>query len=249
MFIAAATALSILLLGQARTEETKASTAPSKMSAFAPADDLTWQYEKTVADLERAVASAETYKDQPAERFVRDANSLSLVAIALAVHDQPNAVKPHAAATLAALKHLAAAKDYEGTKKAVNELKGSAPVPSAGPVTWSKVVSLDELMTKYVPSTNTALGSDVRKLPKRAKQVAAEAALLGVMAENAKLYSDDIATAETEKKWMAFCEAMRDAAAGVADKARAGDKAGTAAAMEKLNHSCHDCHAVFNPSK
>ena len=39
------------------------------------------------------------------------------------------------------------------------------------------------------------------------------------------------------------------AAALVAVKARAGDKTGTATAMEKLNHTCHDCHAVFNPDK
>jgi hypothetical protein len=33
----------------------------------------------------------------------------------------------------------------------------------------------------------------------------------------------------------------------VAAAARAGNEAGATAAMDKLNQSCHDCHAIFNP--
>ncbi len=229
--------------------ESKPVHAPVKMSAFAPADDLVWQFEKTVSDLDRAVATPEAFKDQPKGRFAHDANTLSLVVFALGVHDQPNKVKPHAKAALAALKQLTEAKDYEATKKSVGELKSSMTEKTNGKVEWSKTVPLDALMRDYVPTTNTDLNRDARKLSKRTQQVAAEATSLAVMAENAKLYADDIASTDTEKKWMSCCESMRDAAALVAAKARVNDKDGTAAAIEKLNHSCHECHAVFNPEK
>jgi cytochrome c556 len=42
---------------------------------------------------------------------------------------------------------------------------------------------------------------------------------------------------------------MRAAAVDLAAKAHAGDEAGAKDAMEQLDKSCHDCHAVFNPEK
>ena len=56
---------------------------------------------------------------------------------------------------------------------------------------------------------------------------------------------------DTEKpneveKWYAFCAQMRDAAAAVNAGIRAQDQEATEAAMEELDKSCDDCHAIFH---
>ena len=49
------------------------------------------------------------------------------------------------------------------------------------------------------------------------------------------------------KLWYADCAEMRDAAADVNKSLHAGDSDATAAAMDKLQQSCEDCHKVFKP--
>ena len=72
---------------------------------------------------------------------------------------------------------------------------------------------------------------------------------MALIAENAKLYIADTKKPTEGKKWTEFAAQMRSAASRLAAKAHAGDEAGAKAAMDKLNQSCHDCHAVFNPEK
>jgi hypothetical protein len=221
--------------------------AVPKFSTVAPADELSAELNFFIADLEKSVADEEEYKSQIEDRYLRDANTIALVATALALHDQENAVKPHAQAIIAAAHKLGEAKDYAATKAAVANLKESLQGNAAGEIKWGKIAALKSLMKDEVPNINVKLKNSVRRLDKRAKEAAAHAATMALIAENAKLYVADTKKPGETAKWNAFAENFRSAAADVAAKARAGDKTGAAAAIEKLNQSCHDCHAVFNP--
>jgi hypothetical protein len=225
-----------------------ADNAPTpKFSTFASAEDLTNALNFFVADVEKAVADEEEYKAQIEDRFLRDSNTIALVATALALHDQDNSVKPHAQAIIAAAKKLSEAKDYAATKSAVAVLKASLQGTASGEVTWGKIAALKNLMKDEVPNVNTKLKTGIRHMDKRANDAAAQAAVMALIAENAKLYVADTKKPNETAKWAAFAQQFRDSASDVAAKVHAGNKSGANAAMEKLNQSCHDCHAVFNP--
>ena len=104
-------------------------------------------------------------------------------------------------------------------------------------------------MKDEVPHINNKLKNSLRRFKKRAGEVAANAATMALIAENATLYVADTKKPTEGKKWTEFAAQMRAAAVDLAAKAHAGDEAGAKAAMDKLNKSCHDCHAVFNPEK
>ena len=82
--------------------------AAPKFSTFASADDLAAEVKILVADLEKAVADEDEYKSQVEGRFTRDGNTITLIAIALGLHDQDSPLKPHAKAIAAAARKLAA---------------------------------------------------------------------------------------------------------------------------------------------
>ena len=83
-----------------------------------------------VADLEKAVVDEDEYKSQVEGRFIRDGNTITLIAIGLGLHDQDSPLKPHAKAIAAAARKLAATKDYASTKQAVEDLKAAADAPA-----------------------------------------------------------------------------------------------------------------------
>ncbi len=235
------------VLAAAASSSAADETSTPKFSSIAPADDLSYELNFIVADVEKAVADEDEFKAQIEDRFLRDANTIALVATALALHDQDNAVKPHAQAIIAAAHKLGEAKDFAATKAAVAGLKASLEGSAPGDVKWGKIAALKNLMKDEVPNVNVKLKNSVRHLDKRAKEAAAHAATMALIAENAKLYVADTKKPTETAKWSAFAEQFRAAASDVAAKVHSGDKNGANAAMEKLNQSCHDCHAVFNP--
>jgi len=225
--------------------------AMPKFSSFASADDLTAEVKFLVTDLEKAVETEDDYKSQVEGRFARDGNTITLIAIALGLHDQDNAAKPHAKAIAAAARKLTAASDFANTKQAVADLRAAAggAGAAANDLKWGKVATLNGLMKDEVPNINNKLKTTLRRFKKRAGEVSANAATMALIAENATLYIADTKKPTEGQKWLEFAGQMRSAASELAAKAHAGDEPGATAAMEKLNQSCHDCHAVFNPEK
>jgi hypothetical protein len=256
-FVIAAVAIGLLLAGGKAGAQNGASSpaASPKFSEFAPVEDLSYELNFLIADAEKAVADKEEYDSQIDNRFVRDGNTIALVATALALHDQDNAVKPHAAAIVAAAGKLRAAKDYDSTKKAVEDLKSALEGSGGGEPRWSKISAFKSLMKDEVENINTKLKAGVdhivkkpgKDIAKRTKDAAANAAMMALIAENAKLYLAETKKPTEGRQWNAFADQFRAAAANVAAKVHAGDKTGIEAGMEKLNQSCNDCHAVFNP--
>ena len=270
-FVMASVIAGMLLAGSpASTIAGDDSAAPTdqvpKFSTIASAEDLAAEVKILIADLDKAVVDEDEYKGQVEGRFIRDGNTITLVAIALGLHDQDSPLKPHAKAIAGAARKLAHTKDFAATKQtsedlkvcfattkqAIEDLKAAVDGQGAGSgeLKWAKVAALEGLMKDEVPHIfEKNLKDSLRHFKKRAGGVSANAATVALIAENANLYVADTKKPTEGKKWLEFAAQMRSAASEVAAKAHAGDETGAKAAMEKLNQSCHDCHAVFNPEK
>ena len=221
--------------------------AAPKVSTFAPADDLVAQTDKFIGDLAKATATEADYKDQPEGKISRDANTLILVALALGLSDQDNKYKANGGAMIEAAQKLAAAKDFEATKKSVEGLQAAAKTGGTSSVElkWAKLASLSELM-KQVPLVNTKLKGNVRKLSTKAKDAAGNTAVLAVIAQGAMANVSDTKKPEEATKWFEFSIQMRDAAASANAAIHANDEKATNAAMDKIQKACDDCHEVFH---
>ena len=250
-FLIAAALGGVLLTGSPTVASTGDDGATPKFSTFASADDLAGEVKLLVADLEKSVVTKDEYGSQVEGRFVRDGNTVTLIAIALGLHDQDSPLKPRAAAIAAAAHKLTQTKDYAATKEAVENLKKAVDGQGTanGELKWGKVAPLNGLMKDEVPNINTKLKTGLRHFKKRPGDVSANAATMALIAENARLYIADTKKPNEGTKWTEFAGQMRAAASELAAMAHAGNEAGATAAMDKLDQSCHACHAVFNPEK
>ena len=218
------------------------------VSTFAPAADLATQVEYYVGRLEKAVASKEDYDDL-ADRVPKDANTLIVISLALALHDTDNPYKQAAPLMLEASEKLADAKDYETAKAGVETLKKvMKEKPADSPqVEWKKVASLEELMLA-VPGINTNLKRNIRmRRPKTdSPRAAGHSAALAAIAEASLYHSADTEKPELAKEWFKYCIQMREGAAQVNAAANKQDKEAALAAMKNLAQSCDNCHEVFH---
>ena len=129
--------------------------AAPKFSTFASAGDLAAELKILNTDLEKAVASKDEYDSQVEGRFTRDGNTITLIAMALGLHDQDNPAQTAGQGIAAAARELAEAKDYAATKQAVEDLKAAAYGEGRGAseLKWGKVAKLKGLMKDEVPSS------------------------------------------------------------------------------------------------
>ena len=220
-----------------------------EVSTFAPAEDLANEADRYIKELERCVAKEEDYKDSEG-KIAKDSNTLIVIALALGLHDQPSKYKDSTGALIKAAQKVAAAKDFEAAKKAVAAVKDAADgKATAGmELKWEKVASLPELM-KQVPLINTKLKRYVKPkyFEKRAEKTIGYTAVIAAIAQGSLADTSEANSAEQAKQWYEVSAAMRDAAGAVNAAIHKGDEPTAAAAMEKLNQSCEDCHAVFHP--
>jgi hypothetical protein len=218
-----------------------------EVSSFAPANDLVPQIDAYIADLEEAVASESEYKDSESN-VKKDANVLILLSIALGVHDADNKYQKAAPAMLAAAKKLAAAADYAQAKAAVAELKQAATA-SGDPSTlsWSrKEAGMKELM-EAVPLINSRLKRYMRRFDRSQAENAQYSAVIAVIGQGSMANAEDTDKPGEVEKWFKYCAEMRDAAAAVNKAVNAKDEKAAEKAMEALQKSCDDCHAIFHP--
>ncbi len=252
LMVGAVLAGAFLLIGTSASTLAGDDAAAPKFSTFASAADLATEVKFLVGDLVKSVADKDEYDSQVAGRYTRDGNTITLVAIALGLHDQDSSLKPHAKAIAAAARKLAQAKDYAATKQAVEDLAAAVDGNGSGgdELKWGKVATLNGLMKDEVPYINTKLQNSLKHFKKRAAEAAGHAATMALIAENAKLYVADTKQPNEGAKWADFSAKMQSAAFDLAAEVHAGNEAGSQATMDnKLNQSCHDCHVVFHPEK
>jgi hypothetical protein len=231
--------------------------SPPKVSSFAPAEDLVYQMDKYIAEMEKGTATESKYKEDLAEEKASQTGStkvgqtgstMVLLAVALGLSDQDNKYKANAGALLAACQKLAVAADYAATKQAVAAVAAAAKGEGRGAVEpkWARLADLMELMNQ-VPHINTNLKSNLNHLDRKTKDAAANSAALAVIAQGAMANVADTRKPAESQKWFAFCIEMREAAAALNASLHAKNQKAVSETMDRLQKSCDECHDVFKP--
>jgi hypothetical protein len=230
-----------------------------KVSEFAPADDLIGQVNYFVQRLNESLASRDDFDEARQSRVTKEADTVAVLALGLALHDGQHALHDSAPRMLSAAQTLAGAGgDYAAARKALDGLQEAATgkpsvdataKPAAAPTGWKPIVPLGLLM-KEVPIVQANLKRSIQgeRFKSQAKQSAGAAATLAVMAQ--AIMADDTAVKEPAQrpKWQAESAEMRDAAGAVNRAIHAVDIDATQTALRRLAHSCEACHADFRKS-
>ncbi len=221
-----------------------------KVSTFAPAQDLVNQVGIYIQEMEDTLVSEQEYKDTEG-KIGRSASTLAVIALCLGLHDQDNQYKVHAAALMKTAQELAASKDYQSAKKALESLKSAADgkLPNQAALKWEKVASLPDLM-KQVPNINTKLKRNIKgaKFKTKAKDTAGYTAAIAAIAQGSMADTSNAKNPDEVKQWYEYMIHMRDAAAEVNKAIHTDDEPAAAEGMKKLAQSCDDCHKVFHPA-
>ena len=222
-----------------------------KVSQYAPSDDLVAQVPFFVDRLEGALKDEAAYDEVQQATVERDSNTLVVVGLALAMHDQDHPLKSAAPALIQSARELAEnVADFDAAQAALAKIKQAlaGEIKSDDPVEWAALADMSPLMMQ-VPVIHAPMkrgATDERRFKRQAAQTAGQAATLAVIAE-ASSYNTDHADEEDIPQWQEFCAQMRDACGEINAAVRGGDTEKAAAAIVALQKSCDDCHAVFNP--
>ncbi len=223
-------------------------TAGAPVSSYAPAEELVGQVAYYVERLAEAVASEEEYADAK-DQVAKDANTLILIAVALGLHDQDNKHKAAAGTLMKASQDVAAAADFAAAKAAIEAVQAAAASDAVSDVElkWEKVASLHELM-EQVPTVNTKLKRYTKgsRFEKGADVSTGCSAVIAVIGQGSIPNVDETEAPDKGGEWEKYCLQMRNAAGAVNAAVHASDREAAATAMDALQKSCDDCHAVFH---
>lgn len=224
--------------------------APPPVSKYAPAVDLIALAKGYAESFPASVSDAQKYsKDQP--KVQKDAHTLAVVALALALSDEDHALKKVSPALMGAAQALAAAKEAGAAKTAADSITALiAETGEAGdvqaPAEWQKVARMGPLM-KQVTFVHNRLKRGLQK--NRFEQTAADtaqyAAVLAIIGQACNVDTHEVKDPADIDKWYQYCAEMRDAAGEVNGAIHAKNFDGATAGLEKLEKSCQGCHEVF----
>lgn len=220
-----------------------------KVSSYAPAADLVSQVDYFLKHLGEALADKSAYDDVQQTAVERDSNTLAVLGLVLALHDEDHKLKSAAPAIIKTSQALAENyEDFDKATAALADLKKAVAgeVPTEDEVTWGAVASMSPLM-KQVPVVHAPMqrgATDARRFKKQAAQTAGQAATLAAIAQ-AAMFNTDHATEDQIPQWEKLCAQMRDACGALNSAVHSGNAAKSAEAIVTLQKSCDDCHAVF----
>lgn len=219
------------------------------VSSFAPADDLLHQVDFFIGRLDKALAEPDKFDAARQSRAWKDSNTLAVLAMMLAAHDEPHPLKKSMPVMLDGAQQVAAAEsDAQQAVEGLTTIKSAraGDALTDEPLEPEKVTSMAALM-KQVPLLHAQLrrGVTPRRLKRMAQQSAGHAATLAAIAAAAMLDDEYVGSPDDAALWQAHCVAMRDAAGDVNSAVRAQDQARVDAGMMRLLTSCEACHADF----
>lgn len=222
--------------------------APPKVSTYAPASDLVEQSAYYLKRLEATVAK-ESLKENEQKRMERDAHTLTVLLLALGMHDEDNRLKAPAPELIPLAQKLAeSTEDLPAARKALEQLTAameanSSPVKS---LTWERVASLGPLM-EQVPNINNRLRRSLRKskFEKDKDKSAGYSAALAVIAQASIPDLEAVKDPNQTGEWYKHCIEMRDSSGEINEAVHAQDYERAAKAMKRLQKSCDDCHEAF----
>jgi hypothetical protein len=240
----AAVAISAVLFGVGTLQAADLPQAPI-LSTLVPVEDLVAQVEFYVEELEECVEDAEEYEDS-VEKIEKCANTLAVIALTLGLHDKESRLQKAAPALIRASQELAKAEDFAGATAGVDGIK--AALSAAGDprlLKWGKVANLRALMDQ-VPLINSRMKRYMRRFERGAKTLAGGSAALVAISQGSMPNAYETEAPDRAAEWYKFCAQMRDAASTMNKAVHAKDEEAAKVAMDALQKSCDDCHAVFH---
>ncbi len=236
-----------LLLMSGLLAATDGDATATKLSQFAPAPDLGFELKALVAQIHKALADPADYEDAAQGRVAKDANTIAVLAMVLAHHDQPNPYQKSAALVVQRALELAdASGNYAAAHAAMEKLDQALAASSGGPVAWKAIGNSEQLMLQ-VPRLNTSLRRAIngRRFARSRDKAAALSATLAALAQVSMMDHSYCSTAADRTKWEAYCAAMRDAAAKCNQAVHANDPVAAKKMLNQMMQSCDDCHEAF----
>ena len=217
------------------------------LSTLVPVGDLVGQVESYVEKLEECVEDKAEFADS-VDKMQRCAHSLAVIALAVGLHDQDSSLRRASPVLVKAAQELAAAKDHADAVAGVARVK-SALSASGNPSTlkWTKVAELRALMVE-VPLINTRMKRYMRRFEKGATVLAGDSAALVAISQASVANADETEAPDRVAEWYKYCIQMRDAAGALNKAVHARNEVAANTAMDALQQSCDDCHAVFHKS-
>ncbi|MHB8899671.1 MAG: hypothetical protein ACYC6Y_13065, partial [Thermoguttaceae bacterium] len=223
----------------------EAPPAPA-LSTLVPVDDHVGPVDVYMEGLEECVEEEAEFADS-VNKMQRRSNSLAVVALAIGLHDQDHPLRKAAPGLIRACQQLSSAKDFSGAVAALAQLK-SALNSSGDPSTlrWVKVADMSALMNE-VPQINTRMKSYIRKFDRSSALLAGRSGALVAISQGSLANAGDTIAPDKAAEWYKHCVQMRDAASALNRAAHEKDPDTTEKAMDALQQSCEDCHAIFHP--
>lgn len=226
---------------------------PPPVSKFAPAADLIAQSKSYAESFAPAMADSGKFKSLQL-KTQKDAHTLAVLGLALAMSDEDHPLKGTSSALVAAAQKLATAPDFAAGTAAFAEIQAALSGDGNGSSAeaprlegWQQVAPLDPLM-KQVTFVYNRLKRGVQK-KERFEQMADDsaryAAILAVVGQVAYFDTKDAKNPDQLSQWYRFCGAMRDAAGEVNAAIHARQFETATEHMKQLEKSCKDCHQVF----
>ena len=220
-----------------------------KVSQFAPVKDLLQQVDFFIGRVTDSLADPQDFDGAKQSRTLKDASTLSALALALSMHDEEFPQKAAMPSLLKASQQLSAAgENAQQATQAFAAIKAARAggITAGASARWEQVASLPALM-KQVPLIHSGLkrGVEPNRLARQAAQSAGQAAALAAIAQASWLDTEHIKKREDVGAWQEYCAQMRDAAGEVNSAVRAADQARVNAGMQRLAQSCETCHAKF----
>lgn len=215
------------------------------LSTLVPAEDLAERVEHYVEELEECVENLEEYEDS-VDKIERYSNTLAVIALAIGLHDQDSPLRKASPVLVKSCQELAGAKDFSSARKSVAGIKAALSASGdPGTLKWTKVADLHALMER-VPQINARVKSRMRKFERGRSDLMGYTASLVAISQGSMANANETQAPDKVAEWYKYCTQMRDAAGALNKAAHAKNEDAAKTAMEALQQSCDDCHAVFH---
>ena len=212
-----------------------------------PADDMIAQAEFFQGRIAESLSGAGGYDEPEQARVQKDAQTLAILYLCLARHDQKHALSGAAAGRYETARQVAEGyKDSAKAKAALDKLASqSQGTPTTGnPPAWQAVGEIPVQMkhSQFVENRMKRGLADERSFKRRAKETAGYVATMAAYGQVWRLMApkDD-----PHGKWAQFSDEQRDAAGTLNGAIHKQDWPVARDAARKLTQSCNACHAIY----
>jgi cytochrome c556 len=224
--------------------------APVKLSQVAPVTDLVPEAEAKIKIIEEELATEEAYneaKAPPSRLLGTNASTLSVLAQAIAEHEDDSAWKKSAPDIRDAAKAIGSAKTYDDAKKGLEDLKAAVAGKGKGAkavAEWHKLGRMGRMMAEATKRQNK-IRRGMKKLPEGADELAREASVMAVLGLAMHEDTHEVKNPAEKPEWYKFATDFHTSATELSKALKAKDTAASKAAFAKNGKSCSECHDKF----